>query len=66
MFLRFATRRDKNGNTYKLIIDTTSKKYARENAGFFHRSDYVTMGKRDIEKIQAALISDEYKQVDFL
>lgn len=66
MVLQFATRRDKNGNTYKLIIDTTSKTYARENAGFFHRSDYITTGKRDIEKIQAALISDEYKQVDFL
>lgn len=51
MINRYATKTDINGNTYKLIIDTDGRTYARENSGFFHRSDFVTVSKRDYHKL---------------
>ena len=58
MITKYATKRDINGNTYKLIIDTERLLYAQENAGFFHRSDFLTIGKRErarmIDKLKGA------------
>ena len=54
MITKYATKRDINGNTYKLIIDTERRTYAQENAGFFHRCDFITIGKRE----RARMIED--------
>lgn len=50
MIEKLATKRDVNGNTYKLLIDHEKKTYTTEPAGFFHRCDYITITKRDMRK----------------
>lgn len=62
----YATKPDKCGNTYKLVIDTERKQYANENTGFFHRSDAVTVTKRKMQKLKAAAIADGYTATNAL
>lgn len=62
----YATRPDRCGNTYKLVIDTERKLYADENAGFFHRSDAVTITRKKMREIRTAAISDGYTRTDAL
>lgn len=62
----YATKPDRCGNTYKLAIDTERKLYADENAGFFHRSDAVTITRREMRKIRAAAVSEGYTRTNAL
>lgn len=66
MILRFKTKQDTNGNTYKLIIDTVSKQYAGENTGFFHGSDFITVGKKDLRKIRVMLSVEGYQEINYI
>lgn len=66
MLVRYCTRRDTNGNTYFLIIDHEKKVYARQPAGFFHRSDYTQITKKDIHKNLDFLKTFSYKEVNAL
>ena len=62
----YATKPDRCGNTYKLIIDTDRKLYAEENAGFFHRSDAVTITRRKMRELKTAAISAGYTETNAL
>lgn len=62
----YATKRDINGNTYKLIVDTEKRQFAHENSGFFHRSDAVTVSKRAIREIKSQVVADGYTETDAL
>ena len=62
----YATKPDRNGNTYKLILDTDKKLYALENSGFFHRSDAVTITRKKMRELKTAAISAGYKEVNVL
>lgn len=64
MITKYATKRDINGNTYKLIIDTERLLYALENTGFFHRSDFVTIGKRERARMIETLKDAGYKEIN--
>jgi len=64
MILRFATKNNINGNHNILVIDTDSKECASCASGFFHRSDFVTVGARDLRKIKDDLLNDGYKIVN--
>ena len=63
MINRYATKTDINGNTYKLIIDAGRQIYSRENSGFFHRSDFVTVTKRDYRKLLEEAKTAGYQEV---
>lgn len=64
MITKYATRRDINGNTYKLIIDTDNRLYALENSGFFHRSDFTTIGKRERARMIDKLKNAGYRETN--
>lgn len=64
MIEKLATKLDINGNRYKLIFDTDKKIYARENAGFFHTSDFIIVPKRSINYTLQKLKSNGYKEVN--
>lgn len=64
MIVRYCTKRDINGNTYKLVIDTNNRTYARENNGFFHRSDFIEISKRDYRKQVNELLTTGYREVN--
>lgn len=64
MIKRLTTKTDINGNKYKVIFDTDKKIYARENAGFFHKSDFIIVTKRDINNTINELKNNGYKEVN--
>ena len=53
MIIRYATKRDINGNRYYLIIDTEAKTYALTPSKWFNKEDYITATKTDKRKAQA-------------
>lgn len=65
MILRFATKRDVNGNRLYLIVDTDKKEYSRHNSKWFHRDDFIQVGKQDMVKILYETAGNgEYEEVD--
>lgn len=65
MILRFATKHDVNGNRKYFIIDTENKEYSMNNSKWFHRNDFIQIGKQDMIKIWYETTgSGEYEEVD--
>lgn len=59
MIMRFATQRDINGNRYTLVIDTENKLFSR-NINPYNYSDYISIGKRDRNKMISELEKDGF------
>ena len=66
MILGFATKRDRNGNRYLLIIDTDNKKYARESYHWFCREDFAEISKSDRRRIIDKLMVEGFEEVERL
>lgn len=65
MILRFATKRDLHGNRLYFIIDTEKKEYSRNNSKWFHREDFVEVGKQDLIKLWYETTGNgEYTEMD--
>lgn len=61
MITKYATKRDINGNRYTLIVNTESKTFQRSYNPFDY-SDYITIGKRDRNKLIDQLTSEGYTE----
>ena len=59
MITKYATKRDINGNRYTLIVNTENKTFQRSYNPFDY-SDYITIGKRDRNKLIDQLTSEGY------
>lgn len=59
MITKYATKRDINGNRYTLIVDDTKKTFERSYNPYDY-SDYITIGKRDRNKLIEQLIENGY------
>ena len=66
MILKFATRRDTNGNTYFIVLDTDNKTYSENISGFYHKDDYMQITRRERRAIKEKAKADGYKAVDFI
>ena len=64
MVIKFATKRDRNGNRYYLGIDTEKKVYALTSSHWYSREDFTEVTKRDRRKLIEAVRADGYKEVD--
>ena len=65
MILKFATKRDVNGNRKYLAIDTDKKQWSNNNASWFCRDDIVEVGKQDLIKIWYEVTgTGEYEEAD--
>ena len=65
MILRFATKRDVNGNRYYLAIDTFRNEWARESAHWYTRDDIIEISKKDRRRMIEALQKETgYKEVN--
>ena len=64
MIIRFATKRDINGNRKILIVDLDKKCYSRESSHWFCREDFAEVSKTDFKKL-CSLFSD-YTIIDYL
>lgn len=63
MITKYCTKRDINGNTYILEIDTDKKTFTRNPGGFFHRSDCVQILQKDYKEIIKNCINSGYKEI---
>lgn len=66
MILKFATKRDKNGNRYFLAIDTDKKIFSRESAHWYSREDITEVSKTDRRKMIDQAEAANYTEVDYI
>lgn len=66
MILKFATKRDQNGNRYFLGIDTENKTYSKESAHWYSREDITEVSKKDRHKLLDILESENYTEVNHI
>ena len=64
MILKFATKRDRNGNRYYLGIDTKKKVYALTPSHWYSREDFTEVTKGDRRKLIEAVKADGYKEIN--
>ena len=64
MILKFATRRDVNGNTYFIVLDTEKKQFSEMPSGFYHKDDYMQITQRERRAIKEKAKADGYKEID--
>jgi len=58
----FVTKRDRNGNRYYLTVDLVNKTFSRVSR--WYRSDFITVTRRDKNRIAAILKSSGYTEID--
>ena len=66
MLIKYATKRDINGNCKYLAVDHARKEYATSPHGYIYRADVIEVKAADLRKIKAAAESAKYKRVDTL
>lgn len=66
MIMKFATKRNVNGNRHYLIFDTEAKQYAMESSRWFCREDFAEIGLKDLHKLMEVVKSEGYMEVDYM
>lgn len=61
--LKFTTKRNASGNRYVVIIDIVNKTFKRDYNPGWSYSDYITIGKRDREKLIGQLLDHGFVEV---
>ena len=64
MILKFATKRDRNGNRYYLLIDTEKKIFSRQPHHWFSREDFTEVTKTDKRRLIETLEKGGYTETD--
>lgn len=63
MILKFATKRDRNGNRYYLGIDTKNKVYAVTSSHWYSREDFTEVTKKDRRKLIESVKAEGYTEI---
>lgn len=63
MIIKFATKRDRNGNRYYLGIDTEKKVYALTSSHWYSREDFTEVTKGDRRKLIEAVKAEGYTEI---
>ena len=64
MIMKFATKRDNNGNRYFIGLDTENRIFARESKSWFCREEIIEIGKRDLHKLQEQLEKAGFTRIE--
>lgn len=64
MIMKFATKRNVNGNRKYLVFDTEIKQFARESSHWFCREDFMEVGVKDLRKLTEMVKGEGYTEVD--
>ena len=62
MIIRYKTKRDTNGNTYYLTVDTEKKTFCKDY-NLWGKDGDITITKKDRRNITAQLEEEGYKEV---
>lgn len=66
MIIKFATKRNTNGNRTYLGIDTTTCEYARQPHNWYCRDEIIEVSYKDLHKILQSCIDSSYKEVSYI
>lgn len=66
MILKFATKRNANGNRIYLAIDTTNREYARESQSWYCREEMIEVSHKDLHKVLQSCIDNNYSEVSYI
>ena len=64
MTLKFATKRDRNGNRYYRIVNTDQKQYSKQPSHWFCREDFIEVSKNDLHRLETFLDDSGYTEID--
>lgn len=66
MILRFATKRDQNGNRYYLCVDFDAKTYAEQPRMMYRKGDFIEISKAERRQLKAEIIENGFTPVDYM
>lgn len=62
MLLKFATKRDVNGNRYYLTIDTDKRTFSRV-PHIWYRDEFTEVTKKDFHELIARAKAEEFREI---
>lgn len=63
MIMKYCTKRDINGNTYILEVDTDKRTFSKNPGGFFHRCDCIQITQRYYKELVTDLKNNNFTEV---
>lgn len=66
MLLKFATKRNVNGNRHYIAIDTENKIYSKQPSSWICKGDFIEITKTALRQIEDKAKSDNYTYVGSL
>ncbi len=66
MILKFATKRNVNGNRTYLEIDTTTREYARQSRSWYCKEEIIEVSHKDLHKVLQSCIDNSYSEVSYI
>ena len=66
MILKFATKRNQNGNRTYLGINTTTREYAREPQSWYCKEEIIEVSHKDLHKILQFCIDNNYSEITYM
>lgn len=66
MILKFATKRNQNGNRKYIAIDTNKSEYARQPQSWFCREDIIEIPLKDLRKLLQACKDNNFLEVEYM
>lgn len=63
MILRFKTKRNMNGNTRYIAIDTDKKEFSRQNWGISEMIDAIEIKSKDFNRIRDEAINTGFAEI---
>lgn len=66
MILKFATKRNINGNRTYLAIDTITREYARQAQSWYCKEELIEVTCKDLHKVLQSCIDNNYTEVSYM
>lgn len=66
MILKFATKRNTNGNRYFVGINTQSREYSRISHNWFCRDDFIEVSYKDLHKIIQQCKDSGFSEISYI
>lgn len=62
--MKFATKRDTNGNRYYIATDDAKKIFSKQPAHWYCKEDFIEISKRDYHKLIDQIINAGYIETE--
>ena len=66
MKIAFASKRDKNGNRYYLMVDSDKKEFARVPSHWYSKEDFVEVSKTELRNMAQKVEEAGYTEVQHM